>query len=625
MSRRPFRSVKFVLSTTLLVAAFTLSLPAQDYRGDWPQWRGPNRDGRASSRGLLREWPKEGPVKLWQVDSVGVGYSSLAVSAGIIFTQGDLAGVEHTLALDPKTGKVLWQAQPAPIASLLANRISDEFKRNDADGNGVLDEFEALQGYGWRFNQYDQPVDVEGETPQSVAEARVKRLLPLVDKDSNGLLTFAEVGNLFRGSGDIYGDMDQVDPDADVDALAASRTAAFIALLDKDKDQVISREESKGSLLDRSFNQIDQRDPDTNKGDGTLTTEEITGYLLKSAKGKDGVISAAELTRYYARRHPLGDGQMTSGELQGLFGGYRNGMGDGPRGTPTVQEGRVYIEGGNGDVSCLDIHTGNTIWHKNLRQDLGGGTPGWGYSESPLLEGKMLIVTPGGGKGTLVALDKLTGDKIWRTAEIKEGAHYSSPIAADIGGVRQIIQFARSSVFGVDASTGESLWSYNGANNGTANCATPIVYQDHVFASSSYGKGGGLAKISVQDGKQTATEVYFEKRMANHHGGIVLIGDHMYGFGSGGLICMHYLTGEVAWRARSVGKGSLIAADGMLYLLSENHQLALAEATPQEYREHGRFSLEPHGRPSWAHMALADGILYVRDQQSLSAYDVRKK
>ena len=135
------------------------------------------------------------------------------------------------------------------------------------------------------------------------------------------------------------------------------------------------------------------------------------------------------------------------------------------------------------------------------------------------------------------------------------------------------------SVFGVEATTGKPLWSYNGANNGTANCTTPIVYQDHVFASSSYGKGGGLAKITVQDGVQTATEVYFDKRMANHHGGIVLIGEHMYGFGSGGLICMHYLTGEVAWRARSVGKGSLIAADGMLYLLSEGHELALAEAT----------------------------------------------
>jgi outer membrane protein assembly factor BamB len=622
MSRLPVNLHRICPAAIILLSLLALPLPAQDHRGDWPQWRGPNRDGTASSRGLLREWPEEGPERLWHVDSVGVGYSSLAVQNGILFTQGDLAGVEHILAIDTESGKVVWKKQPAPVALVLAQRVTGEFERHDKDENKVLDEAEALAGYGWRFNQYDQKVD---GTPEAVAAARVKRLMPLVDKDGNGQLTFNEVGKLFQGRGNIYSDIDQADSDADAEALAASRAAQLMATLDTDKDKVISREESRGSLLDRDFNRADERDPTTNKGDEKLTTGEIHAHLLKSAKGKDGVIHPQELATYYARKHPQGDGLMTEDELKGLFGGYRNGMGDGPRGTPTVDDERVYVEGGSGDVSCLNVKTGKTIWHRNLRENLGGGTPGWGYSESPLVEKNLLIVTPGGGKGTLVALDKMTGDEIWRTAEVTEGAHYSSPVAADIGGVRQIIQFARSSVFGVDAGTGKQLWSYNGANNGTANCTTPIIYQDHVFASSSYGKGGGLAKISVQDGKQTATEVYFDKRMANHHGGIIMIGEHMYGFGSGGLICMHYLTGEVAWRARSVGKGSLIAADGMLYLLSEGHELALAEATPEEYREHGRIRLQPHGRPSWAHMALADGILFIRDQESLSAFDVRKK
>ena len=622
MSRLSWKLARTGLVTMLLASLITLSLSAQDHKGDWPQWRGPNRDGTASSRGLLREWPEQGPEQLWQVDSVGVGYSSLAVKNGLVFTQGDLAGVEHVLAVDTKTGEIAWKKQPAPVAAILEERVRGEFERHDKDGNKVLDEAEALAGYGWRFNQYDR--QVEG-TAESVAADRVARLIKLVDKDNNGDLTYDEVGTLFQGRGNIYSEIDQADKDADAEALASSRAAKLLASLDKDKNKMVSREESRGSLLDRDFNKVDEQDPTTKKGDEQLTTAEINNYLLKSAKGKDGIINPAELASYYTRKHPRGDGLMTQDELKGLFGGYRNGMGDGPRGTPSVDDKRVYVEGGNGDVSCLDAKTGETVWHRNLRQDLGGGTPGWGYSESPLVEKNLVIVTPGGGKGTLVALDKMTGEEVWRSAEVTEGAHYSSPVAADIGGVRQIIQFARSSVFGVEASTGKPLWSYNGANNGTANCTTPIVYQDHVFASSSYGKGGGLAKITVQDGMQTATEVYFDKRMANHHGGIVLIGEHMYGFGSGGLICMHYLTGEVAWRARSVGKGSLIAADGMLYLLSEGHELALAEATPEEYREHGRIRLQPHGRPSWAHMALADGILFVRDQESLTAFDVRKK
>ncbi len=194
---------------------------------------------------------------------------------------------------------------------------------------------------------------------------------------------------------------------------------------------------------------------------------------------------------------------------------------------------------------------------------------------------------------------------------------------ADILGIRQVVQFARENVFGVSLADGKLLWKYGAANNGTANCATPIVFGNHVFASSSYGTGGGLAKITESGGQLAATEVYFEKKMANHHGGIVKVGDYMYGFGSGGLICMNFLTGEIAWQDRSVGKGSLLVADGMLYLLSEGHEVALAQASPKAYVETGRFRIPSHGYPSWAHPAVADGRLYIRDQGSLTAYDVR--
>ena len=192
-----------------------------------------------------------------------------------------------------------------------------------------------------------------------------------------------------------------------------------------------------------------------------------------------------------------------------------------------------------------------------------------------------------------------------------------------LGGVKQIVQFASKSVFGIEADTGKFLWNYSNANNGTANCTTPVAFNDHVFASSAYGTGGGLVKVSPSEAGQKADEVYFEPKMANHHGGIVRVGDFMYGFGNGGLICMDFLTGKIAWTDRSVGKGSLTYADGMLYLLGENHQMALAEATPEAYREHGRFSLEKFGRPSWAHPVVAGGRLYIRNQHRLTCHDIK--
>jgi outer membrane protein assembly factor BamB len=297
--------------------------------------------------------------------------------------------------------------------------------------------------------------------------------------------------------------------------------------------------------------------------------------------------------------------------------------GDGPRSTPTIDGSRVYAEGGLGDVSCLDAATGRTLWHVNLRTQFGGSTPGWGYSESPLVAGDLLIVTPGGKQGTVVALNKLTGEPVWQSRQVTEGAHYSTALLTEIGGIPQVVQFARESCFGVALDDGRLLWKYSAANNGTANCCTPIVFDDHVFASSAYGTGGGLAKIVTAGSRQAAEEVYFEKRMACHHGGIVKIGDFMYSNAGGALLCMNYLTGQIAWQARSVGKGSLVAADGLLFLLSENHQVALAEATPEEYRERGKFKIESHGRPSWAHPVVAGGRLYLRDQGWLAAYDVR--
>ncbi|MCA9047862.1 MAG: PQQ-binding-like beta-propeller repeat protein, partial [Planctomycetaceae bacterium] len=458
--------------------------------GEWPQWRGPEADGVSRETGLLKEWPEGGPKVLWQVDSVGVGYSSIAVKSGRIYTLGDLDGVEHVLCLDAADGSVVWKKQPGPLANLLAGRIETEFKQLDRNQDGRIDEVEALSRFGWDFTKYDR--SVSDADPEQLARDRVDALLKQTDADADGKLSFDEGSRLFR---DRFEQIDAEDKQADAATLAADRTADYMKNLDADGDGKLSREEVRRTSLERQFGRIDQPESGTNKGDEILTAEEIKQALLKFEPGRDGVLTQQELLDYYIREHVTGDGRLSQDELRSAFGGYRNGMGDGPRGTPTVDGERLYIEGGNGDVACMDAATGETIWYVSLSRDFGGRTPGWGYSESPLIAGQLVIVTPGGQQGTMVALDKITGEKVWQSSSVTEGAHYSTPVLATIGGVQQLVQFGNQSVFGVAVADGRMLWSYKAPANGTANCCSPIVDEDLVFAASAYGTGGGLVRV----------------------------------------------------------------------------------------------------------------------------------
>ena len=390
--------------------------------GDWPQWRGPDRDGNSTATGLMTSWPEEGPPVVWKNEKVGAAYSTVSIADGRVFTQGNVGDEGRIVCLEEATGETVWSVR-------------------------------------------------------SPAETSV----------------------------------------------------------------------------------------------------------------------------------------------------YQHNRGDGPRGSPTVDGERVYVIGGGGDVTCLDAATGNVHWSLHLLDDLNGGKrpPGWGYSESPLIDGDRVIVTPGGSDGAVAALDKSTGKVVWRSTDVKDNAHYASAILAEVDGSRQIVQFTRDRLVGLDAETGKLLWDYAESANRTANVATPIYHNGHVFSSSAYGTGGGLVKLVRTGDEWKAEEVYFEKAMANHHGGIVLVGDHMYGFGSGGLICMEFLTGKIAWRNRSVSKGSLCHAEGHLYCLGEGNLVALVEANPKEYVEKGRFEIPDSGKPTWAHPVVANGVLFLRDQNTLTKYDIR--
>jgi outer membrane protein assembly factor BamB len=301
-----------------------------------------------------------------------------------------------------------------------------------------------------------------------------------------------------------------------------------------------------------------------------------------------------------------------------------NDRGSGPRGTPTVDGDRLYVLSENGDLACLKID-GTALWQRNILKDFKGRNLSWLISESPLVDGNNVIVSPGGPGAGIVALDKMSGQTVWTSKELSDEAGYSSPVVADVQGVRAVMTFTSEAGVGVRASDGKLMWKYARAANRTANVATPVFHDNKVFYTSAYGTGGALLALTAQGGEVKAQEVYFTRDMQNHHGGVVLVNGYLYGFNNSILTCMEFATGQTLWRHRSVGKGSLTSANGNLYLLSEDNVVGLAEASSAGYKELGRFKIADQGLPSWAHPVVSGGRLYIRNQGTLAAYDVRAR
>ncbi len=299
----------------------------------------------------------------------------------------------------------------------------------------------------------------------------------------------------------------------------------------------------------------------------------------------------------------------------------------GPRGTPTVDGSRVFMLGQNGDLACYETADGKEIWRKNLSRDFNGKVGGWGYSESVLVDGGNLICTPGGAKGTLLALNKETGAPVWRTTNWTDSAEYVSPVVANIGGVKQYVQMTGRSVAGV-APDGKLVWRAD-RKGSTAIIPTPVVKDDLVYVTSGYGVGCNLFRVTKDGTDFKAEQVYENKVMVNHHGGVISLADHVYGYSEGkGWTCQDFKSGEAVWTDKKLGKGAIAYADGRFYLRSESGRgtIVLIEATPAGYREKGRFD-QPNrsDKNSWPHPVIADGKLYLRDQNVLLCYDVRAR
>ena len=300
---------------------------------------------------------------------------------------------------------------------------------------------------------------------------------------------------------------------------------------------------------------------------------------------------------------------------------YIDPQGSGPRSTPSIDGDRVYTVGASGMMHCLKLANGDMVWRHDLAEEFHGPMPRWGVSFSPLVEGDLVFANPGGPNGnSIVAFNKTTGDVAWKNLD--DPPAYSSPVAATIEGKRQIIFFTQTGLVSVSPQDGSLLWRFPWLTRFDANIATPIVVGNYVFISSGYDKGCALVEISsASDGSLQAHSVYEHNRMRNHFSTCVYYQEHLYGFDDATLVCMNFRTGKITWKKKDFQKASLLIADGKLIVLGESGQLALAEATPADYREISSFQFSRNR--CWTAPVLADGRLYVRDEEKIVCFDLR--
>ena len=306
---------------------------------------------------------------------------------------------------------------------------------------------------------------------------------------------------------------------------------------------------------------------------------------------------------------------------------FENDWGNGPRNTPTVDGDRIYTLAAKGNLTCVSTQGGKLLWQASLTE-LGGQIPTWGYAESPLVDGDLVLATPGGEEGAVVAFDKLTGEVRWRSTEVTDGAHYASILAAQVHGKTQCIQLFPGRLVGLDPRDGSLLWSIPWTGS-VAVIPTPLFHDNQVYVTSGYGAGCMLIEISPNN---ETTVRYESKVMKNHHGGVIRLGDHLYGHSDKvGWVCQDFTTGKRLWRERSaLGKGAIAYADGRLYCLSEDEgEVVLVEPSLDSWQERGRFTLSPQTelrKPRgkiWVHPVISGGRLYLRDQELLFSFDIK--
>jgi outer membrane protein assembly factor BamB len=303
------------------------------------------------------------------------------------------------------------------------------------------------------------------------------------------------------------------------------------------------------------------------------------------------------------------------------------------RSTPTIDGNNLYAFGSDGDIACLETKTGKIRWTKNVRKEFAGQPGEWAYAESPLVDGDLVVVTPGGAEATMIALNKKTGAVVWKSAIPNgEPAGYASAIVVQAAGRKQYVQLLSKGMVGVDAKTGQFLWRYADVAKGPAQYFTPVARGEQVYGGA-LGVGGGMVQLTATQNGVSAEQVYFKRGLPNGIGGALVIGDYLYGTDvTQKLLAVEFTTGKVLWEKENFGWGSVAAADGLLFVHLISGEIALVEATPAGFRDKGRFA--PPNQPkkkqvgqypegAFAYPVIANGRLYIRDLGTLWAYDVK--
>lgn len=368
----------------------------------------------------------------------------------------------------------------------------------------------------------------------------------------------------------------------------------------------------------------------TGAGDGFSSMSFSAGLMYTMGNREDGE---------YVIAYDVTTGEEAWSQRTGP--GYPDAFGNGPRSTPTIDWDRLYVLGATGDLWCLSAKDGKVRWHIDLIGRFGGESMAeknkgkmnltWGISESPIIEGKMVICNTGSKGGSYVAFNKLNGDVIWRSKGLDDVPGYASAVVAEVGGVRQLINYTSSRVVSIRVSDGQLLWDHSKTAKSQANYNSPILYTDGDKQQVLLpGQGLALIKLTAVGEGTFADEVYFESKIGTHHGGAILVDDHVYMTGRGGMSCIDAKTGEIKWQDRGVGAAALTYADGKLIAQGQDGTIALIDANPEGYKELSRFSIEPaqdcpqmRKKVVWAHPVIVDQKLFVRNGREITCYDIK--
>jgi len=327
--------------------------------------------------------------------------------------------------------------------------------------------------------------------------------------------------------------------------------------------------------------------------------------------------------------HLFGLNKSNGATLWSVQVGKPGGNYSGTRCTPTVDGVSVYALGQFGDLLCVDAASGRENWRKNIQAEYGGKSGGWNYSESVLIDGNQLICSPGSNEASVVALNKTNGSLLWKNSLPKQNkADYSSWVISNAAGVKQYVRLYNGGTYGIAADDGKLLWHYDKLGPNTANIPTPIPFENYIFTAAGYGKGGALLQLSRAGSGISVEEVYYTRELKNKHGGIVKVGNYIYGdFDDRGQPwCADIMTGKIMWKkSRGEGSGSACVtyADGRLYFRYQDGIMALIDSSPENgFQQISTFKIPDGMKQSWAHPVISDGRLYLRGNNKILCYDI---